>query len=634
MTGAQVQGVSSRRDFRHQPSSAMEYGLAPLPPLTLPSLDHYLRSNRLPGPFERVQLQRLLLRAAEVHNELEIRQAELKSYTKSLEIALAPCRILSSDIWMMIFGLIPERCWELSWVCRTWRVIVLSARSLWAVLPAMGQAVGSAKNFFRCIETQRRRAGSHPLVLSKLHLPPAFGFQHDDLHKFVVLFQDLIPSIKSIDIVVSRRGSIKDLQFLMLPTFPPKTFDSLTSVNITLDTKTEDELPENPLVLFLCSPKLRHFNFSLPTLTSCKPIDQWLDISWTNVTTLNMGWILVSDVYQLLKEAPCLEEFTARVNVQSPSDQRPSKMFKHSRLRTFSLLFNDHSRLNIPLLNLPMARRISIDTELQLKSLEKRLPKNPNPVRPIKRSSHSLAQLTHLFIGHPSFEWYDAKQMVTILQFTPFLAELWTTWMKNMHQFFAALYTSTTELSGVLLPSLAVFRICKVPLSVLMTGHEKLWPITIDQLARRRGAASQLRVAGRRRVLSLPPMDITMTFENTEKARRFFFASYGDQSQPNIVKVLNTASVMARSECFDSIDLNVDEWPKGLDDEYTSQGTRFLLNYIQNFKPPRPDRTDDLVSCPLAFFSNPTDDILSCNRRTRRGDSNGNRSSGSGFGNS
>ena len=583
----------------------MEYGLAPLPPLNLPPLERYIRSNRLPSSLERAQLQKLRLQAADVHDQLKVRQEEIKAYAKSLEIALSPCRMLSPDIWAMIFGWIPERCWEMSWVCRTWRAIVLSQNSIWATLPPMGQAVASPKNFFRCIDTHRRRAGSKPLILSKLYLPPAFGFHHDDLHKFVLLFQELIPLMKSISIVISQQGGVKDLHFLTLPTFPPKKFASLTSVNITFDTKTEHELPEKPLSLFHGSPNLRHFNLSLPTLSGCKPIDRWLDIPWASVTTLHMGWILIADVYQLLKDAPNLEEFTARVNVQSPSDQRPSKMFKHSRLRTFSLLFNDHSRLNIPLLNLPMARRISLDTDLQLKHSEERLPKNTNPVRPIKRSPHSLSQLTHLYLGHPDFEWYDAKQVVGILQYTPQLTELWTTWMKNMHHFFAALYTSTTELSGVLLPSLAVLRIRKVPLSILMSGHDKLWPITIDHLARKRGVASQLRVAARKRVVTLPPMDITLTFESTEKARKFFFSSFLDPKQPNIVKALNMASVMGKSGCFDSVDLNVDSWPAtGMDEDYTARNTRFLFSYIQSFKHPQTDsRMDDLVSFhAICFF--------------------------------
>ena len=173
----------------------VEFDLVSLQPLNLPPVEKYIPSNQPPTPFERAQLQELLRQSIDVRRQLDIRRTEVELYAKKLEIALAPCKILSSDVWAVVFGLIPGCRWVLSWACRAWREIALSMSSLWATLPAMGHPTVSAENFFRCIETHRSRARSRSLIVSELRLPPAFGFKHDDLQAFILLFREMIPSI-------------------------------------------------------------------------------------------------------------------------------------------------------------------------------------------------------------------------------------------------------------------------------------------------------------------------------------------------------------------------------------------------------------------------------------------------------
>ena len=313
------------------------------PELNSSPFDNYLKNNEPPTPLELAQLQELRRTAAEedVHIEdlfdaLHARRAALQSYRHKLSKALALFRKLPSDVLTIVFGFIPECCWELSWVCRAWRGVVLSMPSMWAIVPDIGYPVKSATRFLRCIDIHRSRAGSRPLNVRYLSLPLKFGFTHEDFQKFLCLFQELIPRIGVLKIDVGKSWRLADLSLL---TMFPQTFDCLDALHVNFEEPKDDTPPGKPMTIFKNMHNMSRMTFAFPAMDNWPPLFEWLDLPWANFRSLELGWITCADVYHMLQYSPRLKKLAVVVNTIYTQEQFPPSKFSHSQISSPGLSF-------------------------------------------------------------------------------------------------------------------------------------------------------------------------------------------------------------------------------------------------------------------------------------------------------
>jgi len=315
------------------------------PPETVP-INHLLANNDLPD--DRCKLQRLFRELEEkqaaldaLFNELSTRRAEYVSYSEGLYQVLAPCRMAPDDIWSMIFGFIPECCWEISWVCRRWRDVALSMPSLWTEIPKIGDGKQSPEGILSQIRARFSRSGTLPLTITALHLPLGIGLKTDDLEEFVTLFSEMVPRVESLDIYLADKWTSSAFSFL---TMIPQHFDQLTRVYLHMRKHRQHNVGAifKDTKLFQFSPKLMDMTISLPMTTA---ITSWLCVPWDNLVNLDIEWVGLQDFYFVLKSSPTLERLLALVSDktlgidqgQPPVHRQP---IRHLHLRELGVIFS------------------------------------------------------------------------------------------------------------------------------------------------------------------------------------------------------------------------------------------------------------------------------------------------------
>ena len=493
-----------------------------LPSLAFIPIDDYLSSHRhLPPSTERTKLENQYQEAIQARaqlrriiDDLTAKEASTASYVEELSRVLVPYRKLPSDLWTMIFDHIPESRWEISWVCRGWRDTALSNSSLWTTLPKIGFPTSSPTNFFESLRIHCTRAKSRPLTISKLRLPPAFGFQHRDFLRFLIFFRELIPRIERINVVVDPLWESKDLGLL---TIVPHTnaFSSLKSVDFNFSPSTDlDDTgvqpPAQGMVIFDSSPSLSEMSLSLPRREHWQSVSTWLRLPWTHFKFLQLGWVLPSDVYQILRNAPSLEKLLACVHTSPradiPQSSRPTEPIEHCHLQSLALLSDQISEINLALFDLPNAREVYIDSHTtQSDGLQDSAPLAAHSISPTLSFQH----LMHFFFG-PSWKC-DGPYLVELLKSIPSLVQFSVSWLDNIAPLFKAL-SGTPSLESdspngeeFFLRSLVSLHICNVPKDVLDSSTIESWQTEIGKLATRRAAGTAAKKSG------VSPITITLS---------------------------------------------------------------------------------------------------------------------------
>ena len=479
-----------------------------LPSLEFVPIDGYLSSSRhLPPSPERTQLEKQLQQATEARAQLlaiiadlTCKEAWIASYIEGLSRVLVPYRKLPSDLWTMIFDHVPESRWEISWVCRGWREVALSSSSLWTILPKIGYPTSSPTNFFESLRVQCARAGSRPLTISKLRLPPAFGFQHTDFIRFLMLFRDLVPRIGQINVSVDPLWEGKDLGLLTVVP-QARAFTLLKNVAFTFSPPNNfvnggSQPPAEGVVIFDSSPGLSEMSLFLPRRENWQSVVTWLRIPWTNFKFLELGWILPSDVYHILRNAPRLETLLASVCTAPrhdvPPSPYPAEPIGHHQLQSLALVSDQISEIDLSLFHLPKARQVFVDSDtLGTDGLPQlaRTPFAAHSNAPIFSYHH----LTHLFFG-PTWK-RDGPYLVELLKLTPSLVQLSVSWLDEMDALFAALSaipdSESVGAGSYFLPSLVSLRTHDTPLAILSSATLAPWHTEIGRLAIRRGTQTK-----------------------------------------------------------------------------------------------------------------------------------------------